>query len=156
MVLDPLSLCGRGWLGAAEPGEGMSIRHAKSLRTSMTDAERRLWYRLQAHRLNSVKFKRQAVIGHYIADFACFECKLVIEVDGGQHEGKVSDIERDRWLGQQGFRVLRFWNNEVLHNTDAVIGRILEVMGDRANPSPGTPLRGAPPSPTTGEGKNDA
>lgn len=74
----------------------MPISHAKSLRTSMTDAERRLWYRVRAHRLKGIKFKRQAVIGHYIADFVCFESKLVIEVDGGQHEGKVSDIERDR------------------------------------------------------------
>ncbi len=133
----------------------MSISHAKSLRTSMTDAERRLWYRLRAHRLQGIKFKRQAVIGRYIADFVCFESKLVIEVDGGQHEGKVSDIERDRWLAQQGFRVMRFWNNEVLHNTDAVISRILEVIGDPVGPSPGTPLRGAPPSPTRGEGKDN-
>lgn len=114
----------------------MSISRAKSLRTSMTDAERRLWYRLRAHRLKGIKFKRQVVIGHYIADFACFERKLIIEVDGGQHEGKVSDIARDRWLTQQGFRVIRFWNNEVLQNTDAVIGRILEVIDDPADPLP--------------------
>jgi very-short-patch-repair endonuclease len=133
----------------------MSITHAKSLRTSMTDAERRLWYRLRAHRLKGIKFKRQAVIGRYIADFACFDSKLVIEVDGGQHEGKASDIERDRWLAQQGFRVIRFWNNEVLQNTDAVIGRILEAIGDPVDPSPGTPPCGAPPSPTRGEGKDN-
>jgi very-short-patch-repair endonuclease len=132
----------------------MSISHAKSLRTSMTDAERRLWYRLRAHRLKGIKFKRQAVIGHYIADFACFERKLVIEVDGGQHDEQVSDIARDRWLTQQGFRVIRFWNNEVLQNMDAVIGRILEALGDPVDPSPGTPLCGAPPSPTRGEGKD--
>jgi len=133
----------------------MSISRAKSLRTSMTDAEQRLWYRLRAHRLKGIKFKRQAVIGHYIADFACFERKLIIEVDGGQHEGKVSDIARDHWFTQQGFRVMRFWNNEVLQNTDAVIGRILEVIDDPADPSPGTPPRGAPPSPTRGEGKDN-
>ena len=133
----------------------MSISRAKSLRKSMTDAERRLWYRLRAHRLEEIKFKRQAAIGRYIVDFVCFERSLVIEVDGGQHDGKSSDIERDRWFADQGFRVMRFWNNEVLNNTDAVIDRILEAAGDPAYPSPGTPPRGAPPSPTRGEGKDN-
>ncbi len=120
----------------------------------MTDAERRLWYRLRAHRLRGIKFKRQAVIGRYIADFVCFERKLIIEVDGGQHDGKGSDVARDRWLADQGFRVMRFWNNEMLQHTDAVISRILEAAGDSADPSPGTPLRSVPPSPTRGEGKD--
>ncbi|MBN9598580.1 MAG: endonuclease domain-containing protein [Afipia sp.] len=130
----------------------MSISHAKSLRKSMTDAEWRLWYRLRAHRLEGIKFKRQAVIGRYIADFVCFERKLVIEVDGGQHDGKDSDVARDRWLADQGFRVVRFWNNEVLNQTDAVLDHILQAVSDPADPSPGPPLRGALPSPTRGEG----
>ena len=134
----------------------MSISRAKSLRKSMTDAEQRLWYRLRAHRLAEIKFKRQAAIGRYIVDFVCFERSLVIEVDGGQHDGKSSDIERDRWLAGQGFRVMRFWNNEALSNTGAVLDRILAAACPDANaPSPGTPLRGAPPSPTRGEGNED-
>ncbi|MBS0529595.1 MAG: endonuclease domain-containing protein [Proteobacteria bacterium] len=132
----------------------MTTSRAKSLRKSMTDAERRLWYRLRAHRLANIKFKRQAVIGRHVVDFVCFERSLVIEVDGGQHDGQASDLTRDRWLTNEGFRVMRFWNNEVLNNTDAVLSRILEAMADPAYPSPGTPLRGAPPSPTRGEGNN--
>ena len=126
---------------------------AKSLRASMTDAERRLWYRLRAHRLNQFKFKRQVAIGKYIVDFVCFERRLIIEADGGQHDGQVSDIERDRWLADQGFRILRFWNNEVLNNTEAVLSQIVDELKSRpVYPSPGTPPRGAPPSPARGEG----
>jgi lysyl-tRNA synthetase class 2 len=81
----------------------MGISHAKYLCKSMTDAEHRLWYRLRAHRLDSFKFKRQAMIGRYIVDFVCFERKLVIKVDGGQHDGQASDIDRSRWLVIRGF-----------------------------------------------------
>jgi very-short-patch-repair endonuclease len=131
----------------------MGIGHAKYLRKSMTDAEHRLWYRLRAHRLDSFKFKRQAVIGCYIVDFVCFERKLIVEVDGGQHNGQASDIARSEWLVDQGFRVVRFWNNEVLSNTGAVLEQIVQELRARpVFPSPGTPLRGAPPSPTRGEG----
>jgi len=131
----------------------MAISHAKSLRKSMTDAERRLWYLLRAHRLQSFKFKRQAAIGNYVVDFVCFERSLIVEVDGGQLDGQESDIERDRWLNDQGFRVLRFWNNEVLKNTDAVLGQIIKALQFRpVYPSPGTPRCGVPPSPTRGEG----
>ncbi|MEW6768428.1 MAG: endonuclease domain-containing protein [Pseudomonadota bacterium] len=131
----------------------MAISHAKALRQSMTDAEQRLWYRLRAHRLKSFKFKRQAPIGKYIVDFICFERRLIIEIDGGQHDGQLSDAERSHWLSDQGFRIVRFWNNEVLNNTDAVLGQIVDVLNACAvYPSPGTPLRGAPPSPARGEG----
>ena len=131
----------------------MGVSHAKYLRKSMTDAEHRLWYRLRAHRLDSFKFKRQAMIGRYIVDFVCFERKLVIKVDGGQHDGQASDIDRSKWLVDQGFRVMRFWNNEVLSNTGAVLEHIVQELRARpVFPSPGTPLRGAPPSPTRGEG----
>lgn len=134
----------------------MITSRAKSLRKSMTEAERRLWYRLRAHRLAGIKFKRQAVIGRYVVDFVCFERTLVIEVDGGQHDGQASDLDRDRWFADQGFRVLRFWNNEVLSNTDAVLNCILEAAAHPVYPSPGSPLCGAPPSPTGGEGKTIA
>jgi very-short-patch-repair endonuclease len=99
----------------------MPTVRAKALRSNMTDAERRLWYFLRAHRFRGTKFKRQATIGKYIVDFVCFEKHLVIEVDGGQHADSMADQQRTRWLEDQGFRVLRFWNNDVLKNTSGPI-----------------------------------
>ena len=103
----------------------MSTARAKALRSNMTDAERRLWYFLRAHRFKGTKFKRQAAIGRYIVDFVCFEKHLVIEVDGSQHADNPADQLRARWLEDQGFRVLRFWNNEVLKNTGGVLDAIM-------------------------------
>ena len=105
---------------------------AKQLRSNMTDAEKLLWYHLRGHRLNGAKFKRQQSLGDYIVDFVCFEKKLVIEVDGGQHLASESDKRRDAWLHGQGFQTLRFWNNEVLGETESVLEKILQVI----NPSP--------------------
>ena len=128
---------------------------AKVLRANMTDAERRLWYLLRAHRFSGYKIKRQMPIGRYIVDFVCFEKQLIIEVDGGQHADSQSDRDRDLWLGDQGFRVLRFWNNEVLNNTGGVLEIIIKHLGHAPrNPSPGA-TDVAPPSPTRGEGKKD-
>jgi very-short-patch-repair endonuclease len=115
----------------------------------MTNAERRLWYRLRAHRFAGHKFKRQVPIGSYVVDFACLNRKLIIEVDGGQHAATRRDRRRDGWLKNQGFEVLRFWNSDVLANTDGVLELIMMKLDDR--PSPGA-LR-APPSPQRGEGK---
>jgi very-short-patch-repair endonuclease len=106
----------------------MSTAQAKVLRGNMTDAERRLWYFLRAHRFKGTKFKRQATIGKYIVDFVCFEKHLVIEVDGGQHADNPADQQRTRWLEDQGFRVLRFWNNEVLKNTGGVLDSIMTAI----------------------------
>ena len=131
----------------------MSREFAKVLRSNMTDAERRLWYRLRAHRLEGIKFKRQVPIGLYVADFACMERKLLVEVDGGQHAESASDVARTKWLEDRGFRILRFWNNEVLNETNAVLEIILAAV-IAAGPSPGAP-DGAPPSPRWGEGKKE-
>jgi len=87
---------------------------ARRLRVEMTDAERKLWQALRAHRFRSIGFRRQAPLGPYIADFACHALKLVIEVDGGQHSGSTRDAARDEWMTREGYRVLRFWKNEVL------------------------------------------
>jgi len=130
----------------------MTRSHAKALRANMTEAERRLWYFLRAHRFSGMKFKRQALIGRYIVDFVSFQRRLVVEVDGGQHAESEDDLRRTRWLESQGFRILRFWNNEVLSNTGGVLDTIMTAS---TNPSPGTPLGGVPPSPTRGEGKDD-
>jgi very-short-patch-repair endonuclease len=93
---------------------------ARELRQSMTDAERRLWTYLRRDFLG-VHFRRQVPIGSYIVDFACMKRRLVIEIDGGQHMGSTEDEIRDRWLKEQGYRVLRFWNHDVLKNTDGVL-----------------------------------
>ncbi|MDB5501283.1 MAG: (cytosine-5-)-methyltransferase [Tardiphaga sp.] len=140
----------------------MTRNNAKVLRTNMTDAERRLWYLLRAHRFAGFKFKRQIPIGRYIVDFVCRAERLIIEVDGGQHaDSSQSDRTRDLWLEDQGFRVLRFWNNEVQNNTDGVLEVILEHFGRSSRtPSPGATVV-APPSPACaasllgGEGKKE-
>ncbi|MBI3898163.1 MAG: endonuclease domain-containing protein [Gammaproteobacteria bacterium] len=101
------------------------IENAKKLRCDQTDAEQRLWYHLRAHRFLGLKFKRQKPIGGYIVDFVCHEHQLIIEVDGGQHqENAESDRRRDASLHLQGYRVLRFWNHDVLQRTEAVLEAI--------------------------------
>jgi very-short-patch-repair endonuclease len=107
---------------------------ARCLRREMTYAERKLWQALRAHRFRGAAFRRQAPLGPYIADFVCHASKLVIEVDGGQHSGSARDARRDAWLAQEGYRVLRFWNNEVLGNLEGVldrIGRAIASAGDQ-------------------------
>jgi very-short-patch-repair endonuclease len=105
------------------------IDRARRLRRTMTDAERRLWPRLRNHALDGWQFRRQAPIGRYVVDFICNERALIVEVDGGQHAlDEARDAERTRWLESQGFRVIRFWNNEVLANTDGVVAEILRVL----------------------------
>lgn len=130
-------------------------KHAKALRANMTDAERRLWYLLRAHRLDGIKFRRQVPIGRYVADFACISRNLIIEVDGGQHAESETDAKRTNWLEGRGFRVLRFWNNEVLQNSNGVLEVILGAAL-AASPSPVPSLRDGPPSPLRGEGTNES
>ncbi len=103
----------------------MSLRYAKAMRSAPTDAERRLWHHLRARRLCGFKFKRQQPMGTYIVDFICFDRQLVIEVDGGQHaQRQAEDATRTAWLQAQGFRVRRFWNDEVLRDLPAVLDAI--------------------------------
>lgn len=106
--------------------------HARALRKRMTPEEVILWARLR--RLPDWKFRRQQVIGEYIVDFACFEARLIIELDGSHHSGpqqKPCDDERDARLRSQGFSVLRFWNSEVHFEMDGVIDRILQQLDSR-------------------------
>jgi very-short-patch-repair endonuclease len=119
---------------------------AKALRTTPTDAESLLWRHLRAHRLGGAKFRRQQPIGPYVADFVHFGARLVVEADGGQHNGSVHDAGRDAWMRAQGFTVLRFWNPDILNNTDAVLSTILEALAHPIQP----PL--PRPSPARGEG----
>jgi very-short-patch-repair endonuclease len=99
---------------------------ARRLRTTPTDAEIRLWSRLRRKQLDSFRFRRQQPLGNYVVDFFCPEAKLIIEVDGGQH-AEESDT-RQRWLEARGYRVVRFWNNDVLGNTEGVLQRILDAL----------------------------
>jgi very-short-patch-repair endonuclease len=113
---------------------------AKALRKNFTDTERLLWRHMRAKQMEGYKFRRQEPIGGYIVDFVCQEKKIVIEVDGGQHSvERERDIERDKWLEGQGYKVLRFWNNEVLTK----INGVLEVIRNSLNhPPPTPPLKG--------------
>ena len=99
------------------------------MRAAPTDAERKLWWHLR-HRLElrSTHFRRQARIGPYIADFASHRLKLIVEIDGSQHVDRVNDIARTRRLEADGYRVLRFWNNDVLTNIDGVLETILSAV----------------------------
>lgn len=96
---------------------------AKNLRKRATDAERLLWRYLRAKQMEGIKFRRQEPVGDYIVDFICFDRRIIVEIDGGQHardENINKDKERDEWLRNQGFKVLRFWNNDVLNNINGV------------------------------------
>ncbi len=106
---------------------------AKRLRRNPTTAERFLWERLRAKRLSGYKFRRQSVIGPYIVDFVCLRQKLVIELDGSQHDfSRDHDGRRSAWLERQGFRVVRFWNQDVETRTDDVVRVILtHLAGQR-------------------------
>jgi very-short-patch-repair endonuclease len=115
---------------------------ARGLRNGMTEAERRLWARLRGDVLG-VRFRRQLVIDQrYIVDFCCPAVSLVVEVDGGQHADSTADMQRDRAMEQLGYRTLRFWNHDVLRETDAVIATILDavVARSRSKASPLSPL----------------
>jgi very-short-patch-repair endonuclease len=111
---------------------------AKSLRQRMTDAEHLLWRHLRAHRLNGHKFRRQQPLGPYVVDFVHFGARVIVEADGGQHADSPRDAMRDAWLRQQGFTVLRFWNDDILLRTGSVLEVIWSAL--EAAPSPLTPL----------------
>jgi len=116
----------------------------------MTDAERRLWRYLRNRELGGWKFRRQYPVGPYIIDFICVEKNLVIEVDGGKHaENEELDIQRSEYLNKMGYRVFRFWNNQVLQETEAVLEMILAILMNENQNSP-SPR----PSPPLGERGN--
>ena len=94
--------------------DDMLRRFAKRMRHEPTDAERKLWLILRARRFSGYKFRRQVPLGPYIADFVCFEQRLIIEADGSQHADNMRDAARDAWFAAQGFRVRRFWNADIL------------------------------------------
>jgi len=124
-ILAPSPLAGEGRDG----GDRMDNNKARELRKNPTEAESNLWRHLRHRQLGGHKFRRQQPIGSYIVDFVCFEKRLIIEVDGGQHSEQAAyNSKRTVWLETQGFRVLRFWNNQVLSELDAVKEMIYEAL----------------------------
>jgi very-short-patch-repair endonuclease len=105
-----------------------SIRIARRLRVDQTNAETVLWNRIRNRQLDGYKFVRQEPIKGYICDFVCREKRLIIEVDGGQHNESAEDAIRDRKLTEQGYKVLRFWNNDVLGNIEGVLLTIQQEL----------------------------
>ena len=127
---------------------------ARTLRANATDAEIALWRLLRSRRLASLKFRRQVPIGPWIVDFVSFEKRLIVEADGSQHAESDNDKRRDHDLSERGFRILRFWNNDILLRSQSV----LEMIFESAAPSPSpvcAPDGAHPPSPTRGEGKEE-
>ena len=106
----------------------VQLERARAMRNAPTPAERVLW-RIVGRDRFGVTFRRQHRIGPYIVDFLCPAHRLVVEVDGGQHNGSAYDAQRDAWLLGQGYRVLRFWNREVLTNADGVGRAIMLALG---------------------------
>jgi adenine-specific DNA-methyltransferase len=129
----------------------MAREFARALRRQMTDAERLLWRHLRNRELGGWKFRRQYPVGPFIVDFICVEKNVVIEVDGGQHaENEALDLQRSAYLNRMGYRVLRFWNNEVLQETEAVLTAIFAILADAPKNSPSP--RPSPPSGERGIG----
>jgi very-short-patch-repair endonuclease len=122
---------------------------ARQLRSKQTDTENRLWSHLRAHRLCGLKFRRQQPIGVYVVDFLCPEKKLIVELDGGQHQDRAEyDKVRDAWLKSEGYTVLRYWNNEVMGDLEGVledIGRVAGVFTE-APPSDGASSHSTKPA----------
>jgi primosomal protein N' (replication factor Y) len=125
--------------------QGVKTQFARNLRKNLTEAEVRLWFHLRRKQMLAAHFRRQHPIGPFIADFACIDKNLIIEIDGGQHNSK-DDGPRDAWFQQHGYRVLRFWNNDVLCRTDDVLAEIVKVINSISHPHPGLP-------PHAGEGE---
>jgi very-short-patch-repair endonuclease len=128
----------------------VQTERARRLRHNSTKAELLLWNRLRSRAINGRKFVRQEPIGPYIVDFICRERRLVVEVDGGQH-GTEKDHMRDEWLRSRGYRVLRFWNNDVLTNIEGVLETMAAALAKEAPPHPVSACGGNRPLPASGE-----
>ena len=151
-TLNPRPLAGEGVvrggsnsLSRVRERAGVRVTNARRLRAQGTDTEGQLWRQLRARQLQGYKFRRQHPIGRYIADFACIESKLVLELDGGQHAQELApeyDRRRSEFFNQQGWRVLRFWNHQVFTE----LGAVLQVIAQALNHPHPNPL------PPAGEG----
>jgi very-short-patch-repair endonuclease len=123
------------------PMDGAHER-ARALRREMTEAETKLWRMLRSRQIEGHRFRRQVPLGRYIADFVCHEARLIVELDGGQHDSlSQQEADRSRFLQSEGYRVMRFWNDEVLENPEGVHAMIVENVR-RPHPHPALPHRG--------------
>ena len=145
----PRPLGERAGVRGAKLSAGRVVR-ARKLRRNETIAEHRFWNLVRDRRVEGAKFVRQYPIGRYVADFVCRDQMLVVELDGGQHSEAESDIIRTAYLNARGYSVLRFWNNEVLHNPDGCWQALTHVL--QGNPSPDWRFAPATLSP---EGRGD-
>ena len=116
-------------------------QRARAMRNNATPAERKLWQAVRASQLDGFKFSRQIAIGPFIADLVCRKQRLVVEIDGGLH-GDASDIARQRFIEAQGYRVLRFWNYQVMRDLDFVVAIMLAALQAGQNPPPTPPVPG--------------
>jgi very-short-patch-repair endonuclease len=132
----PSPLAGEGAPQGRERGltaEEFAKVKAKSLRRTMTDAETKLWQELRARRFEDFKFRRQMAVGRYIVDFVCLSHRVIVEVDGSQHDASAHDALRDAWLKSEGFTIVRLWNAGVLQDMD---GALMTVLDTLRNPAP--------------------
>ena len=142
---------GEKGLAADERLRAGRIAQARMLRREMTEPERALWYVLRARRFSGFKFRRQVPVGPYIADFICFDRRLVVECDGGQHAESARDARRDAWFAAQGYRTLRFWNHEVMRERQVVADTVWAALAGKTSGEPATSVEnqffpGAPSS----------
>ena len=125
------------WFKANDNGYSRPTARSRLLRQNATEAERKLWRHLRARQLCSARFNRQFPVGQFICDFACREHGLVVELDGGQHAQMADyDQRRTRFLATQGYRVLRFWNRDVIDNIDGVFKHIEDALKNTPSPCP--------------------
>ncbi|MBX9841401.1 MAG: DUF559 domain-containing protein [Xanthobacteraceae bacterium] len=118
------------------PANVIKTNRARRLRQNSTDAELRIWYRLRSRSIEGRKFVRQESIGPYVVDFVCREARVIVELDGGQHADSETDRIRDRWLTDHNYRVLRFWNHDVMKNMDGVLEVIAAAVRAESPPHP--------------------
>jgi len=135
--LDKDSQVDREWLRANDKGYSRPTARSRELRQNATQAERKLWQHISARKLQGVRFNRQFPIGQFICDFVSRDRMLVIELDGGQHSTSTEyDAKRTRFLESQGYRVIRFWNDEVMENIEGVLQVIGRTLDNMPSPSP--------------------
>lgn len=128
-------------MGVIESMKNNLLFLRRELRRNQTQVEKKLWRHLRSKQFEGLKFRRQEQIGQYIVDFVCYKEKLIIELDGSQHnDAHEKDEIRDNWFKSQGFRVLRFWNNEVMINIEGVLTVIRESCTNHPPLAP--PIKG--------------
>jgi very-short-patch-repair endonuclease len=138
-------------LAEVKQRRALTVARAKHMRSNPTEAEARLWSILRAKRLGALKWRHQVVFDdRYIADFVGFEHRLIVEADGGQHAENAGDAERDAWFAEQGFRIFRSWNNDILSNSEGVAAAILAAIESSCAADAARPL--SRPSPARGKG----